>query len=583
MGDDSLVAWWYSGFYKNRKDASQPHVLVTFRKLSGDILTDEYVQRRLPLSALGQVRLGSIWRQDRCQLQAIYSDETFSLDFTQRFWRFTSFDDAKRRKAAPPFPQDVYRLKHPNDHNWLIEFDLANGGKLLVPCIEFFARCYARSAEAKRILATYPWEGPGDTATKRFYAPLERPDEPGKWQVRLRKRLHNGDVVFLAHAKYDDYTRRIVKGINAQLEANYDPKLINPAFIRIGPWFKGMATLAVEGIRFDEGKSFLALRVLGMSDPEGELVLRSRENSNTANNPAPEGSPQAWAGAPQRVLQKYPDIVDLTGDLEPDQGAGALEIQDPTFRVLGQARRVVDVRPDQASTIAGPRGKAPDVSTVSGGDTSGDGKGVGYASIHAKPIFESNGMLRDMWDAMVHLTQTQPDVVQAVSWFTFVDGFGTASTPSLIALEPFNDDDDVTSEVRRFPYIDPTIPLLRGLLVARLSVPEGATYIVEIMRKPKKVATEDGELKDAEESFQGLVFRLQDDKSLVPWLRELMAKIRYETGVFKRLTGRCPGIAESFSHRLSSKLALDRLPCESIVISALEKLKGPKKIAGETS
>jgi hypothetical protein len=571
VGDDAVIAWWYSGFYKNRKDVSQPNVLVLFRKISPAGISDEVIQRRVPLVALGQVRVGTIWRNDRCQAEAHFETERFSVDFTPNRWRYTSFGDAMGRRASPPYPIEIHQLLIEHDRNWLIEFELPNGGKLLVPCIEFFSRCYGRSGELKRVLATYPWDGHGDTAASRFYAPLDTPELPGRWQVRLRRRLHNGDVIFLAHAKYDGYTKRVAKSIHSQLEANYDPKLVYPAFIKVGPWYQGPAELKVEGIPFDNGNSFLALRVLGMSDPNGSLILRERENSNNADSPAPEGSPEAWAGAPERVL--VPQIIDLTGDLEPDHEAGAVEIQDPVFEVLGDARAVIDVRAAQATTKSGVKAPPSDVSTVSGGEAHGSGKGVGYASIHAKPVFESHGMLRDMWDAMLRIQATRPEIVQGVAWFTFADGFRTDPTPGLIALEPFKESDEVISEVRRFPFMDPSAQSLRGILVARLITSGGPAYIVEIMRRPKKISTEDGAVKDTEEAFQGLVFRLLNENQLIPWLRELMARIRHEKGVFKRLTGSCPGIAHSFSHRPSSKGG-DTLPCESVVLAAIAKL-GP--------
>jgi hypothetical protein len=453
------------------------------------------------------------------------------VDLNANSWRFTSLDHARQRRQAPPFPTSAYKLRYENDQNWLIEFDLPNGGKLLIPCIEFFARCYGRSGELKRVLATYPWQGQADIPANRIYAPLDTPEEPGKWKVRLRRRLVNGDVVFLAHAKYDPYTERAAKSIYAQIEANHDPKLLKPASIKVTPWFQGAAEIKVEGVRFDGGKSFLALRVIGMSDPKGALVLRSRENSGEAESPAPEGSPEAWAGVPK-----------------------------------------------QATTSTGPKGEALRPSAISGGEAYGGGKGVGYASTHAKPIFESHGALRDMWEAMLRLQQTRPELIHGVSWFTFAQGFSTAPTPELISLEPFKDDDVVTTEARRFPYMDPSVPSLRGVLVVRLTVAEGYAYIVEIMRRPRKVTSDDGEIKDAEESFQGLVFRLRNENQLIPWLRELFARIRHENGVFKRLTGSCPGVADSFSHRLSTKLTDGSLPYEPVVLSALAKLKGPSKI-----
>ena len=279
------------------------------------------------------------------------------------------------------------------------------------------------------------------------------------------------------------------------------------------------------------------------------------------------------------MLLKYPDVIDLTGDLEPDQDAGAIEVQDADFEVLGDARVVINVRPKQATTSTGPRGDSERPTSISGGEAYGGGKGVGYASMHAKPVFESHGALRDMWDAMLSLHQSRPELIQAVSWYTFAQGYSSAPTPELISLEPFADDDVVTAEARRFPYMDPSVPSLRGVLVVRLTVADGYAYIVEIMRRPRKVTSDDGGTKDTEEAFQGLVFRLRNENQLIPWLRELLARIRHENGVFKRLTGSCPGMADSFSHRLSSKSTDGALQYEPVVLNALAKLQGPKKLA----
>jgi len=174
-GDDALIAWWYSGFYKNRKDASQPNVLVLFRKISAGMLSDEVIQKRLPLVALGQIRIGSIWRHDRCQAEAILAKDKFAVNFTPGRWRFVSFAESERSKTSQPYPMEEHRLLFEKDRNWLIELTLPSGGKLLIPCIEFFSRCFGRSGELKRVLATYPWDGQGDTATSRLYAPPGHP------------------------------------------------------------------------------------------------------------------------------------------------------------------------------------------------------------------------------------------------------------------------------------------------------------------------------------------------------------------------------------------------------------------------
>ena len=116
--------------------------------------SEEVVPRRVPLVALGQIRIGSIWKDDRCQAEASFEPGQFSVNFSANNWRFTSLNEARQRRQAPPFPTNTHKLQYENDRNWLIEFDLPNGGKLLIPCMEFFARCYGRSGELEHVLAT---------------------------------------------------------------------------------------------------------------------------------------------------------------------------------------------------------------------------------------------------------------------------------------------------------------------------------------------------------------------------------------------------------------------------------------------
>ncbi|QYG09823.1 hypothetical protein [Janthinobacterium sp. PAMC25594] len=572
FGNDAMVAWWYSGFYKNPKDNSQPHVLVHFREyISPGVIGDKIAHRRIPLTSLGQVRVGTVWKNDRCKGELDLEPTKFSLNFNEDGWRFTSLSEARRKHLAPPFQQSLYKLERENDANWLIEFDLPNGGKLFVPCLEFFTRCYGRSGELKRIVATYPWEDVPDSAKSRLYATLDEPEEAGKWKVRLRRRMFNGDVVFLAHAKYDNYTTRLTKRINADLQTMIDPKLTKPAFIQIAPWFRGPAELSVKGFSFDDGKSFLAFNIVGMSDPIGEQIHRGRENSNNAETAAPDGSPEAWAGRPERILN-INEIIDLTGDGEPDGDSPAVEIQDPVFVTLGIERAVIDMRADQAKTVSGKHGKGSDASMFSAGEAHGSDKGIGHASIHAPQTYESHGILRDMWDAMGSLHRKRPDLIRSLSWFTFEDGFISTSEYKLIPLTPFDIDEDVTTKVKRFPYLEPPKPGLRGFLVARLILADGPAYIIELQRRPKLVKDKDGETKAGEDQFQGMVFRLKHENQLVPWLRYFREQIRHAKGVVRRLTGSCSGEAESFSHRNPTELVDGCLPRESIVLHALSKV-----------
>lgn len=568
--DDYLVVWWYCGLYKNAKDATQPQVLVAFRKLIDfEYLSDEIIYIRVPITVLGQLRVGTIWKNGECWGEVLFDSKKFDVEFTLGYWNLNSFEQAQEKGKATPYPSELYPLQYKKDQNWLLEFKLPNKGKLAVPCLEFFTCCYGRSAELRRVLVTYPWE---ELWSSRLYAPIDESEEQGKWKVKLRKRLVNGDSILLAHAKYDAYTRTVVKKIHAQVQARYDPSDKKPAFIQIEPWFLGPAKLKVKGIEFDGGKSFLALQIIGCSDPEGESVWAGRENASDAKNPAFDGEDgSAWAGTPMRKLIKPPEIIDLTDAVEPDSNASAVEIEDPDFEILGKPRIVHKMRMDEAKTSSGFKSTGTEASAFSSGEPHGSGQGVGHAAIHAKPVLESHGMLRDMWNAMIFLKEKNPSIIQTVHWFTFEDGYQIDTEPKLIALEPFEEwPERLDTTTLKWPYIDiRTMQEIRGVLVMRIVANKKPIHIVEIQRRPQTRKDKDGKDKDGEESFQGLVFALDEQSELEQWLSLLMSDIRLVRGVVKQLIENCPGKAAAFRHAPASG---EQIPCEASAVNALKKM-----------
>ena len=562
-----LVVWWYCGLYKNLQDSTQPLVLVAFRKLmDSQSLSDEIVYQRIPLTALGQFRIGTVWEDGACWMSMSFESQVFDVDFTQHGWALTSFQRRHVLDLPPPYPSEIHPLHYGRDKNWLLEFSLETGGKLIVPCLEFFTRCYGRSAELRRCLATYDWE---ELTKNRLYAPLNEPEEKGKWKIKLRKRLVGGDSILLAHAKYSPYTQSIVKRIHSDIQVNYDPEGKKPAFIKIAPWFDGPAKLKVKGIWFDQNRSFLALEIKGSSDPLGVPIWKDRET--TGSLAAGEGGP-AGSGAPIKRLSKIPDIIDLTDAEAPDGDASLVEIEDPDFEILGTPRVIHQLwRSDPHNFSGQARVEATDASTFSSGDPHGSGKGVGYASIHAKPVLESQGTLRDMWNALLFFKKTYPHIIQSVEWFTFDDGYQADTEPKLIAIQPFEDrEEGMSSKIWRWPYLDPKTMLeVRGALVMRIKAGDKEVHIVEIQRRPIKKKDKDGLVSDTEESFQGLIFALSTPDDLRPWLTLLLSEVRYKTGVVKHLAVSCPGKADSFNHAPSSG---DYIPCVSAARNALGKM-----------
>lgn len=416
---DELIVWWYGGIAKNHKAESVPKVVVFFRRLDKDGNLGSFERRNIALTFLGLLRIGSIWKDGECRSEAIMPIEQkkIDVDFTQGMWKFVSPAQAAKAGIENPINQNEYPLYFANDKNWLIDFPLANGKNILIPCTEFFVRYYGRSEEVPRVLATYGWE----EVNKRFYVPFDQPVTPNTWSIKLKSRMYNSDVVFLAHMKYDPYTAFAAKNINSQIEISFLNK--EPfAFIQAGPWFEGKAQLLVSGRWINKGKTFLALRILGGSDPQEATIQRDRENSNKNDGPAGAELGNPTGGRPPRIIKKPPEIVDLTDDQEPDQGAGSVEIEEPDFIVLGEHRVIVDVRRNKSTNKPGKPRDAGDVKEFSSGEPHGGGKGVGFASIHATAVMESEGMLRDMWKALHYVKATHPSLILSVEWFTFEAG-----------------------------------------------------------------------------------------------------------------------------------------------------------------
>jgi len=465
-----------------------------------------------------------------------YPVHDFELDFSTDKWSHVSAYDSKINKTNPPFPQSIHRLWSDIDKNWLIRFDLRSGGQLLVPCLEFFSRCYGRSQELNKILATFPWKGSSEAHQSQLYAPLDEPEEPNKWKIKLRKRLTNGDTVFLAHAKYDPYTESAAKSIYSQIESKYTPE--RPlTFVKVPPWFQGPAEIRARGIWFNNNRSFLALRIIGSSDPDGIVIIRERDNTKNREGVDPRAYGEAWKGAVKKKLIRPPDIVDITGDLEPDRDASRVEILDEDFIVMGVPRRVVDRHGKKITHDSGIQKNGTSASTFSSSDPHGSGKGVGHATIHANPVMESHGTLMEMWDTVRHLQKTNSKSIQSVEWFTFEDGYKSTDMPKLIALDP-NDafaGINVPTETMHWPYYKVAGSIVRGVLVIRMMVYGKFVHIIEIQRRHRTKDDGHGNVYTGEEPLQGVILLFNGGSESIQFMRRFMCDVCYVRGIVKKL------------------------------------------------
>lgn len=570
--DSDWIVWWYAGIYRNYRQNSVPNITVVFRKIINDKLSDEVVLKTIPISYLGQVRIGSIWKGGRCNRQVAFDELNNSIvDFSEGGWTFNSFQDALSTHKAAPYPNNIYPLQYSRDKSQFLEFPLQNGGKLLIPCLEFFASCYGHSEELNRVLATYPWQQGQEALIDRLTATIDAPEDE-RWLVNLQPLISNADAVLVAHLKYDAYAQQKARQIYSQIEVAYRGGTPSGgAFIQVSPWFEGLAELNVEGISFN-GNSFLALRVNGVSEPDGLPIERYRRYKNKEEV---AGGNHGGAELDTLVLPrssvKKPDIVQITSDDEPDRNAaGAVILNNDRVR-LGVPRIVIPAKLSKTGNrhVVVTRDNSNPTEFATGEDH-GQGKGVGKALIYSNQIMESHGALRDMWNAMLYLKRKYPSQIQSVDWFTFKDDFNSDVEPSVICLSPFEDNEarQIAASTVNWCYFDVQNAIPRGILATRMVVDSKSVFILEIQRRPRnKKKGEDPEI--GEESYKGFVFTLTDDSDFESTLRKFMSGVRMVKGVVQNLSLEFDGKFGVFKH---VPAAGEVVPCETAVVNALDKI-----------
>lgn len=557
---DDIVIWWYGPLVKNTEAPTIPKIIIFVRKIDANGKMGPIFQREAALTHLGLLRIGTIWRNGQSRRRIQYEAQEFDVSYSVGEWKtITPYKTVVNFTKPNPIPIDEYELKYLNDRNYLLDFKLFDGRNLLIPCTEYFVRCYGRSPEVKRVLASYPWE----VAQIKLFMPTEGAMEPGTWPVRLAEKLHDEDALFVAHVLYDRHTTNAAKAIYAQIESSGVSTSEN-RYLKIIPWHTGHAKLEVEGIRVNGGKTFLGLRINGCSEPAGTKIFRDRENSNKTDGTTRAASNEEELSNALGSSKQKAEIAELVDDREPDHGAASLELQEDDFKVLGERREVVDVRRTKQRGNTPEKGwSVKEKSAYSTGEAYGSGKGVGYASIKAHAVMESHGVMRDMWDALRHLQKRHPDVLRSVEWFTFENGFSDAPEPKLVALEAFTvRERGISKAVREWVYIDVNSRIPRGVLVMRIETRSRYVYLIEIQRRKKEKKALNDKAENAEDNFRGLVFEPNDKTAFSEQLHELLDQVRRVKGIVKLLVNKHPGVASVFVHKSAES---DNVPQKATV------------------
>ncbi|MDR6234050.1 hypothetical protein [Pseudomonas oryzihabitans] len=526
---DYLV-WWYGPVRKSPRAKSIPLATVNFRRLYGDVPgADLYAD--VPLSSLPHYRIGTIWREGKCISDTELTEEEFQVSFFPDGWTLTSKTQLYNEERLHIFPDEDYLLRWgKRDQCRLIEFKLLDGKQLLIPCLEFFVRAYARNMEVCRALATLKWS---DVMNVLFDVPIRSEHH---WLVRPSRRMRDYDKVFLAHLLYDDHTERCVKRINSQFISR-SPK--DKIFLEAEPWFTGKAQLLCRGRWINQGSTFLCLDLSGMSRPDGPRFEWQRIEFDSSEGE--DGAGRLILPRPVRTAAAEEFLAE-TSNFEPDHHSETVIVKAPPFTILGgerefeKTKRVIETDRSQV----GPQPSSAEI--YSSGEGTGAGKNTGKLESHSEAELESKGFLRDIWNAFNSIKADNQERVSRVDWYTPSHGFNCKTEPKLIPLSP-TEENVFPNPVRMWTYIGRTTLRPRGIMVIRIKIDGQNYFCFEIQR-------EESEAGKTTPSYAGALIKFEKNtkEELNEFINEVCLRACHTMGRFKNMRSTFPSKTKIFKH-----------------------------------
>jgi len=535
--DTDYVVLWYGANARARTQGDVPTIYVWFRPLYGESHFGGFVVRQMAATFLGQLRIGSIWRNGISTQELELDEFDYEGSYTRRHW-----EDIVWAQMHPGLiPSDVYLLPYEhNDQSRLLRFH-ANGKTLLVPCIEFFTRCYARSGEVNRILLTY---GPEEQDERLM---LQEPIDsvPGARPIWIPPSTTDADAHFLARMRYDAEMSKKLKAFPAQLDQELMASKNNVAFLEFGPWYYGPAKLKVQGLDLGNG-NFLGLRIVGHTLPEDipDHALRMHKETDTA-------SELARFPRPRREVHEIPEgqTITATQELGADQDTDIFVAHDPGIKILNTPAPVTTetVRRDRnGRTIRTP--SAPSDCSAPG-DVGGTGKGVASLQVQSEAITPSESAVLKLWTGLVYMQQANPALIRSIGWCTPSYTFQSPpSSPEASFRLPSLKFPRSVPEIRktRAWLHRPGLPSTRSVFIFQIKTAQFTGYLFEVQRAVREVKNESGETKDMEDSYCGLVAIPEKDCDLPRWFSAIFEVISWQCGIMKNVL---PHIKDLTSHQ----------------------------------
>lgn len=556
--DIDYILLWYGANARARNKGEVPLIYIWFRLIDQNGNLGRWFSLKVPMTLLGQFRIGSIWRNGISSRQLKFSELHFKGSFDASHWSETT---SSKDYGPALIPEQNYYLPYGrHDHSRLLRFNTQNR-TLLIPCMEFFTRCYARSAEVNRILVTFGREKFEERLMLR--EPVES-SAPSR-SIWIPQFTSKADAHLLAQLRYDQEILRRVAGLPAFLDQEFYGCNQAIAFLNIGPWHYGPAQLKVEGIELDSG-DFLGLRITGHSLPENPKIQAfyiQRESGDAEGlSPYP---------LPRREIIDIPEDEVIQVDMErsADRDTDIYRTKDPAMEILGNPATVspVAMKKESGKTVRIPSQPSD---TGAPGETEGTGKGIGQLRNESDAILPSEGAILDLWNGLIYLKEANPNIIKSVEWHNQSGEFSRTSPPcSRVSLPELDENASEIEKDATCSWINKNgLPGPRSVFIFRIATQNLQGYIFEVQRAKRK--DENGTIK--EESFRGLIAIPATGSDITKWLGAVIYAISAECGMMKKVIKRILPISLHTDHYKRTKRGIDSEAGHATAFNALEKL-----------
>ena len=269
--NSEYVVIWYG--HKLTTEATNTFVEVKFVELTNPVYMGKdgeecqsFLIVKIPINYLHKIPFGSIWVNGESEQSFTLLTYTITITEDRSNLSDISLDYSKRNDEVHPFEFQEY--VHINDINFF-QWDKnqlltikQNKTEFVIHPLQFFIAHYGYSNEINRILSVYSWP----KVEQKLWL-NEDINTDSEYPVILPRNLPHKNAVFLHYLKYDDYTKAIVKGVNADILLT---KKDSTETYKIPCWHNQAITLSFYGIPL--GNSVLCTQITGISVPQGKAI-----------------------------------------------------------------------------------------------------------------------------------------------------------------------------------------------------------------------------------------------------------------------------------------------------------------------